>query len=298
MEKPKLSFQDLIKKIHEKGISNGNFSNDDILSYLKERSYYYKISSYRKSYPKRPDGLYSDLTFEHLTITANLDLSLREYLLNLCLDIEHATRTKLMSLITEDDTEDGYSIIKEFKDTYPPIFEKVMNHFKNNKHKRDMFNKRTEISIWVFLEIIDYGTLVRLLEFYFHRKPDSRSKLLPNQHKFVKNIRNTCAHNNVFIINLFDPHYRIPRPDATTKSFANSMKINFGLLPYQKIIDLTNLFYLHKKICSPQLNKRRVEEGKKILSLYNDKKELFSLSNQISKLFDSILNKGVDFLKE
>lgn len=38
------------------------------------------------------------------------------------------------------------------------------------------------------------------------------------QYKFIKNIRNTCTDNNVFLINIFDKTSHIPRPNASTKS--------------------------------------------------------------------------------
>lgn len=101
--KPKLSFKGLIQKLEDKNISPGSYTEDQIENYLKTRSYYYKISSYRKNFPKLPQGGYDKLTFDHLVATAKLDVRLREYLLMLCLDIEHATRTNLMRILTDDD---------------------------------------------------------------------------------------------------------------------------------------------------------------------------------------------------
>ncbi|CRH93576.1 Uncharacterised protein [Chlamydia trachomatis] len=44
-DKPKLSFEGLIEKFTEKNIGLGSYSDIDVISYLRERSYYYKISS-------------------------------------------------------------------------------------------------------------------------------------------------------------------------------------------------------------------------------------------------------------
>lgn len=54
--KPKLSFKGLIQKLEDKNISPGSYTEDQIENYLKTRSYYYKISSYRKNFPKLPRG--------------------------------------------------------------------------------------------------------------------------------------------------------------------------------------------------------------------------------------------------
>ena len=48
MDKPKLSFDDLCTRLNEKNISFNHHSKEEVITYLKNRSYYYKISSYRK----------------------------------------------------------------------------------------------------------------------------------------------------------------------------------------------------------------------------------------------------------
>ncbi|WP_250663807.1 Abi family protein, partial [Escherichia coli] len=66
-----------------------------------------------------------------------------------------------MTQLTEDEDEDGYKIIEDFQDEFPDKFHEILEHFRNNKYKQDMFEKRTQIFAWVFMEIIDYGTLVQ-----------------------------------------------------------------------------------------------------------------------------------------
>ncbi|MCK1240996.1 Abi family protein [Streptococcus uberis] len=293
--KPKLLFPDLVLKLNEKNIDNGTYTPEEIIEYLSQRSYYYKISSYRKNFPKDAEGKYVSLTFNHLVAVAKLDVRLREYFLNLCLDVEHSTRTNLMTILTEDIDEDGYTIIENFQDEFPEKFNDILEHFRNNKYKKDMFTKRTQISVWVFMEIIDYGTLIQFLEFY-RKKATHRDKLYPVQHKFIKNVRNTCAHNDVFLINLFDKEDFITRPAPATKSFANDMNINNGLVRYPKVVDIINLFYVHKRICSNDLNSRRFNEGKVILEKYYNETDLFNISVSLKKFFESILVKCIDFL--
>lgn len=296
--KPKLSFKGLIQKLEDKNISPGSYTEDQIENYLKTRSYYYKISSYRKNFPKLPQGGYDKLTFDHLVATAKLDVRLREYLLMLCLDIEHATRTNLMRILTDDDNEDGYTIVKEFQDKFPEKFKEVLSHFRSSKYRLDMFRKRTQISSWVLMEIIDFGTLVQFLEFYIESRTPKNEKLYAKEHRFIKNIRNSCAHNDVFLINLFLKEDMIPRPYPSTKSFSNSMGINNGLVKYPKIIDLVNLFYIHSKICSDELNNRRYKEGIEVLNKYDENSEMINHSTSLKKFFESIFKKSVDFLNK
>lgn len=99
----------------------------------------------------------------------------------LCLDIEHATRTNLMRILTDDDNEDGYTIVKEFQDKFPKKFNEVLSHFRSSKYRLDMFRKKTQISSWVLMEIIDFGTLVQFLEFYIEsRTLNTRNFMLRN----------------------------------------------------------------------------------------------------------------------
>lgn len=146
------------------------------------------------------------------------------------------------------------------------------------------------------MEIIDYGTLVQFLEFYIHSRSITAKNLYSSQHRYIKNIRNSCAHNDVFLINLFDKKYEKPRPNPATKSFASSMGINNGLVRYLKIIDIINLFYVHANICSNELNTRRYQEGLAILQKINEQKEFLSHSTYLNKFFNNIFIKCVDFL--
>ena len=43
MDKPKLSFDDLCTRLNEKNISFNHHSKEEVITYLKNRSYYYKI---------------------------------------------------------------------------------------------------------------------------------------------------------------------------------------------------------------------------------------------------------------
>lgn len=294
-DKPKLNFENLYKRLDDKGIAFPNHTSEQVQEILRTRSYYYKLASYRKNFPKNSDGKYQNLTFDALLKTASIDVYLRELLLDMCLDIEHTGKTHLMTLITDNEQEDGYSLVSDFEQTFPDKYKEIISHFQKSSYKKDMFNKRTEISIWVFLEIIDFGAFIMLAELYFKKYPEQPS-IYQKQYKFVKNIRNTCAHNNVFLINLFDKNDHIPRPDGVTKSYASTMKLNLGLVHYPKIVDITNLFYLHKQLCSKELNRRRHNEAEIILDKFEASEELYNTSTPLPKFFNSIFQKCVDFL--
>ena len=60
------------------------------------------------------------------------------------------------------------------------------------------------------------------------------------------------------------------------------MSINQGLVHYLKVIDIVNLFYVHKQICSKELNIRRSEESKIVIDRF---KFIGCTSERLEKFF-------------
>lgn len=87
----------------------------------------------------------------------------------------------------------------------------------------------------------------------------------------------------------------IKHPDSQTKSYAQVMKIPKGLVYYYKTHDLINLFYLHKKLCSKELNKRRYNECLVLLNRMKKEDYLYSSAPKIQKFFHFV-TLCVDFL--
>ena len=292
--KPKLSFPELLEKIHNRGITFNNHSQEQAIDILKNRNYYYRLISYRKNFNKTK-GKYLGLDFAALVDLASIDTYLREYLLKLCLDIEHTSKTLLMTHITENDNEDGYKIVKEFASQYESFYQKSILHFEKNKYKQDMFKKRKRISIWVFLEIIDFGTLNIFLNFYAKKYPEFKLNFNPDLLKFVKNIRNACAHNDVFFVNVFNATHKTKRPSPNVVSFANLMGIERNDVRYIKIADIIALHYIHSEICSRDLNARRNSDGRELIERVLRNSHYYNQCYQYHRFFN-LIYKCVDFL--
>lgn len=292
--KPKLSFNQLYDKIKSRGITFDCHTRDQVIEILKYKNYYYRLISYRKNF-SIVNEKYIGLDFAALLDLSSIDTYLREYLLQLCLDVEHAMKTHLMTHLTENAEEDGYSIIEEFSVEYEKLYQKTITHFEKNRYKRDMFNKRKDVSIWVFLEIIDFGTLNTFINFYARKKPEFKSIFDPCLIKFVKNIRNACAHNDVFFINIYSNQHSTHRPSSNVVSFGYLMDIRRNDLKSQKINDIIVLHYLHHILCSEALNQRRKQQGNRLIERTLKNKHYYNQCLQYHRFFNT-LNKCVDFL--
>lgn len=99
-------------------------------------------------------------------------MQLRDYLLDLSLDLEHGIKAMLLHQMSEDPHEDGYQIVQAFRNEFPKQFERTLINFKNNCYEQDMYQKHYENTpIWVFMEIITVGTLSQFIDFYYKSHP-------------------------------------------------------------------------------------------------------------------------------
>lgn len=101
--KPKLSFEEQIKKLKSLGILFNEIKEDEAKEILKYNTYLFKLSPFRKNVPKDDSGNYN-FEFSALSDLATLDMRLRYILLPMCLDIEHSLKTDILKKITNDDT--------------------------------------------------------------------------------------------------------------------------------------------------------------------------------------------------
>src|SRR5699024_6372912 len=171
MEKRMMSTNELINHMKSKGITFNFISENEASKTLNKVNYYFKVTSYRSNFPKNESNKYENLDFAYLVDLASIDMQLREYLFDLSIDIEHGIKVLLLNLISNDVNEDGYSIVEDFKINYPNQYQRTLKYLEKNKYLHDMYKKHhNNISIWVFLEVMTFGTLSIFVDFYLKRK--------------------------------------------------------------------------------------------------------------------------------
>lgn len=206
--KPKLTIEEQIRHLRFKGIKFEKCSELDAAEYLSKKNNYFRLASFRKLFPKftgiKNNGRYIDLDFFQLQHLSYLDQDIRSVLLSMSLDIEHYEKVKIIDKVTTRENEDGYSIVKDYRDS--------LNEKRQKDLTRELSIRESDIycgtiirkygddmPVWVFLEVIPFGRFIDYCRFCAERWGD---KTLLDEHyllKRIKSIRNATAHGSCLI---------------------------------------------------------------------------------------------------
>ncbi|MFC3932986.1 hypothetical protein ACVR0S_06840 [Streptococcus dentapri] len=103
---------------------------------------------------------------------------------------------------------------------------------------------------------MDYGCLIKFVKFYYS-KYKNKSKSLKKAVELGDNARyvgNTCAHNSVFIINVFEENNKLKNVNASVTTLAKQTDVS-KFKKYKKVNDLLSLCTLSKAYCSESVLK-------------------------------------------
>ena len=284
--KPLLSYNDLINKMENNGIQFNIINKMDAKTILQNRNYYYKISSYRKLFDKT-DGKYN-IEFATLADLAVIDMLLRYFLLDICLDVEHSIKTALMDVITKNPKIDGYDIVKDYAVYNSTGYNYTINALSKNKYLQSVYTKNmTDIPICVLIEVMDFGNLHYLVEMYCDQNPSNKKlKKAKQLGKYARHIRNACAHSNVLLVDMLQ---QIISPSSPIISIASNLGLDRETLKYRKIHDIFTLVMLHREYCSSNLQKQRFKEFIQIARRAKKHKEYYETNHKIVSIYTKIL---------
>lgn len=298
-KKPKSTIDQQILILEDKGILFNEISKEKAKQFLEENNYYYRLASFRKNFKKDTLKGYN-IDFNVLVDLSSIDLYLREFLFSLCLDVEHAAKTIFMTDLTYNNMENGYDIVDDFSKQNTEYFNKLKKRFEKNQYLSDMFHKRNIMSVWVLLEIADFGAFTILLDQYLEKYSLSNANLntINKNIRYVKNIRNACAHNNIFLINLFHHESNfIKYPTQLSSTICKKIGYSDLYRHYNKTHDLLILTYFHNRFCSKSLNQRRYIEGQRVIKRFLRNNNDIEKSEQLNN-FIKFFKTFVDFLPQ
>jgi abortive infection bacteriophage resistance protein len=236
-----LSIDELIEHMKNKGITFDEISVDDAKIFLQKNNYYMKLAAYRSNYEKctigKRAGQYKKLDFAYLKELSTIDMYLRYIIMDMCLDIEHAIKVRLIDDITNNPLEDGYDMVRRFiaKDDNLRILKNIRSH-KSGEYCKDLIEKYYPyFPVWVFVELISFGDLLYFCSFY---EQVYGVKIVNNTlMNTVRDVRNAAAHSNCLLNKMTE---KIDSTKQVNNDISNFVK---GMSDISKTSRVNNLKY-------------------------------------------------------
>ncbi|MFP7242393.1 Abi family protein [Pediococcus pentosaceus] len=266
------------------------------MHYLENRNYFFKLTSYRSNF-KKIDGIYQNLDFAYLIDLANIDATLRRFIINTSLNLEHALKVWILNYITQDNNEDGYSIVDDFAKSFPGAYDQTLQYMSASVYSKDLKDKHSQnISIWVLVEFMSFGPLGQFIDFYSNRKKTRQISNVSKTMKYAKNMRNSSAHSNVLLVNLFTDKEFIHRPDAIIVTEGRRMGIDeYSYFQDMKIHDLIALFTLSKRVLSTESLRHVANQGRHVTKRMEKHEHYYDEVPPITQ-FKQLFTKMIDYI--
>ena len=236
-----LSVQEQIRHMKEKGITFQHVTEAEAADFLANNTYYMKLAAYRANYMKYETGAragqYRDLDFGYLKELSTLDMHLRYFVLQMCLDIEHAIKVQLIRQITQDENEDGYEAVKDFlKEDENFYILKSISRQKSGEYCKNLIEKYYPyFPAWVM-----------------------NNKLI----NIVRDLRNASAHSNCLMNHISEKLEESKQPHSEVISFIKGMS-NISQsarrknLRYKFSYNIVTLLYVYDAFVPEEAKKNR-----------------------------------------
>ena len=221
-----LNVDQLIEHMKTKGIMFNEVSEEDAKIFLSQHNYYMKLASYRANYKKHMfgerKGQYINLDFGYLKELSTIDMHLRYIIIEMCLDLEHAIKVKLLNDIEKNSEEDGYNIVKKYIAEDSHVLNRISRH-KAGEYCKDLIKKYyPDFPIWVFVELISFGSLLHLCDTY--KKEYNKAIVNNNLMNVIRDLRNAAAHSNCVINKMTEKIDAQKQPHIVVTQFISNMK--------------------------------------------------------------------------
>lgn len=306
--KKKLTFDEMITHLEDKGITFEIMTQDSAKEVLQNLNYFFKLTSYRKNFHKNNNNKYVNLDFGMLSDLATIDMRLRYIVLQMTLDLEHRIKTNIITDITNNQNENGYDIVSDFFDKKNINVDDILKPLKHHTHYNyGLYSRYGQLPpVWVLFEVITFGQFVRFVEYYYEHKNKSNDfKMLYKSLKYAKNIRNCAAHNTPILMDVTHTKQLRHREHFINDFIINIPNISNDTrkkrLSNRKVHDLTALLVLYDHfITSKPMKEVRYKDLNELIKnrairhehYYSKHPAIISVYKYFCKIID-FLNKNV-----
>ena len=281
-----LSIEELIQHMKNRGITFNEISENDAKQFLQNNNYYMKLAAYRANYDKcdtgKRQGQYKKLDFGYLLTT--IDMYLRYIVMDMCLDIEHVIKVRLIKNITNNPSEDGYDIVRKFidQDDNLRILKNIRSH-KSGEYCKDLIEKYYPyFPVWVFVELISFGDLLYFCSFYekIYGVQIINNKLMNT----VRDVRNAAAHSNCLLNKMTEKIDSTKQVNNEISSFIIGMKnisktSRVNNLSYKFTNSFVTVLYVYDSLMNEIPKQKRYKEIQEFMNGRVVKNKQFFQSN-------------------
>ena len=283
-----LSIDELIQHMKNRGITFNEISENDAKQFLQNNNYYMKLAAYRANYDKcdtgKRQGQYKKLDFGYLKELSTIDMYLRYIVMDMCLDIEHAIKVKLLNEITNNPEEDGYDIVRKFiaTDDNFRLLKRIRSH-KSGEYCKDLIEKYYPyFPVWVFVELISFGDLLYFCSFYekIYGVQIINNKLMNT----VRDVRNAAAHSNCLLNKMTEKIDSTKQVNNEISSFIIGMKnisktSRVNNLSYKFTNSFVTVLYVYDSLMNEIPKQKRYKEIQEFMNGRVVKNKQFFQSN-------------------
>lgn len=211
--KPMLTPNEQVALLKEKGVAFGRCDEERAIEALSGRDTFLHITAFRRMFQRHSEGKnagkYVDLDFADLLDVDALDEEVRRCFLLASQDIERAAKTRLMKRISQTAGEDGYGILADFMNAQSKRYRSSIE--RNLEARAEKIGGGDEytgslishygesIPVWVFLEVVPFGTKLAFYLFCAERWDDRSMRLKHSALTEVKAVRNCCSHSSCLL---------------------------------------------------------------------------------------------------
>lgn len=245
-------------------------------------------------------GEYANLDFKMLVDLSIVDMLLRYEMLPLTLDIEHFAKVQLLGQ-AEGAGEDGYAVVTDFLTTFdePRAGGLVSNRVKqeieggrSSSYVADLLKRYPDhdYPIWAFLEVITFGTFLRLYRFCGERFDSKQMHDGFYLLQGVKSLRNACAHNNCILNNLVSgaAHHNVQPAvsQALTQVDGLGKSARRSRMGNDRIQQIATTLYVHRELASDGVRGHRAQSLHEFRARMDRHIDYYKDNFQVSSTFD------------